>query len=48
MDKFTLENGNLIKTRKLDFFESLIVEAMEAEMEEMPKDAQWDLVKGVA
>ena len=48
MDKFTLENGNLIATRKLDFFESLIIEAMEAEMEEMPKDAQWDLVKGVA
>ena len=47
MDKFTLENGNLIATRKLDFFESLVIEAMEAE-DEMPKDAQWDLVKGVA
>ena len=47
MYKFTLKNGNLIATRKLDFFESLIVEAIKAE-EEMPKDAQWDLVKGVA
>ena len=47
MDKFTLKNGNLIATRKLDFFESLIVEAMEAEGE-MPQEAQEDVRKGVA
>ena len=47
MDKFTLENGNLIKTRKLDFFESLIVEAIKAE-EEMPQEAQEAVRKGVA
>ena len=47
MDKFTLKNGNLIATRKLDFFESLIVEALKAE-EEMPQEAQEDIRKGVA
>jgi hypothetical protein len=47
MDKFTLKNGNLIATRKLGFFESLIVEAMEAEGE-MPQEAQEDVRKGVA
>ena len=44
MDKFALENGN---TRKLDFFESLIVEAIKAE-EEAPQEAQEDVRKGVS
>ena len=48
MNKFTLRNGNLIATRKLDFFESLIVEAMEAEMGEWAKNAQGGLANGVA
>ena len=47
MDKIALENGNLITTRKLDFFESLIVEAIKTE-EEAPQEAQEDIRKGVA
>lgn len=47
MDKFALKNGNLITTRKLDFFESLIVEAIKTE-EEAPQEAQEDIRKGVA
>jgi len=46
MDRFTLENGNLIATRKLDFFESLIVEAIKTE-EEAPQEAQENIRKGV-
>ena len=38
MDNFTLKNGNLIATRKLGFFESLIVEAIKTE-EEAPQEA---------
>ena len=47
MDKIALENGNLITTRKLDFFESLIMEAIKTE-DEMPQGAQEDVRKGVA
>ena len=45
--KFTLKNDKLIATRKLDFFESLIVEAIKAE-DEMPQEAQEDIRKGVS
>ena len=45
--KFTLKNNKLIATRKLDFFESLIMEAIEAE-DEMPQEAQEDVRKGVS
>tara|TARA_R110000765_G_scaffold102_1_gene239 strand:+ start:668 stop:1045 length:378 start_codon:yes stop_codon:yes gene_type:complete len=44
--KFTLKNNELTATRKLDFFESLIMEAMESE-ENMPTEAREDVRKGV-
>ena len=44
--KFTLKNNELIATRNLDFFESLIIEAIKAE-DEMPQEAQGDIRKGV-
>lgn len=44
--KFTLKNNELTATRTLDFFESLIVEAIKAE-DEMPQEAQEDIRKGV-
>jgi hypothetical protein len=45
--KFTLKNNELTATRRLDFFESLIMEAIEAE-DEMPQEAQEDIRKGVS
>ena len=44
--KFTLKNNELTATRKLDFFESLIMEAIKAE-DDMPQEAQEDVRKGV-
>jgi hypothetical protein len=44
--KFTLKNNELTATRKLDFFESLIMEAIESE-ENMPTEARKDVRKGV-
>ena len=45
--KFTLKNNELTATRKLDFFESLVMEAIEVE-DEMPQEAQEDIRKGVS
>jgi hypothetical protein len=45
--KFTLKNNELTATRKLDFFESLIIEAIKAE-DDMPQEAQEDVRKGVS
>jgi hypothetical protein len=44
--KFTLKDNELTATRKLDFFESLIMEAIESE-ENISTEAREDVRKGV-